>query len=277
MGKIFDYLNKVSIGSVSLYRILYIVFVLLISLIVVKILIRVTQRALSKSSHINNEIQKLLVRGVKFLLYFLFIIILCDMLGIKVGSFVALLSVVGAAFALAAQNVLSNLFDGLILVFNHPFRIGDYIESGGHAGTVVVTGLLYTKICTKDNKIINIPNSQLFADRIVNYSTASQRRVDIMMPASYRDDVEAVKAALIKAVRMTPGVLPDGEAKNPPIARLYQFGDSSMDYTVRVWCKSEDYWPVYFDLIENIKKVFDEAGLSIPFPQMDVHVSKNDP
>lgn len=274
MGKIIDFLNRTTIGSMSLSRLIYIVLILLAFLIVMKLITRFARRALEKSTTVEKGVQHMIVRGIKFLLYFLFALTACGMLGVEISSFVALMSIVGAALALAAQNILSNLFDGLILVFNHPFRIGDYIETGEHGGTVVDTGLLYTKLCTPDNKVISIPNSQVFANRIVNYSTADQRRVDLTMPASYGDDVEKVKAALLKAVDMTAGVLPSGEATAQPMVRLKEFGGSSMNYTVRVWCKGDDYWSVYYDLVENIKKVYDEEGITIPFNQLDVRVTK---
>lgn len=274
MKKILDYLNHTKIGSMTLSRLLYVVLVLVVFLIVMKIIMRITRRALKKSDEIDKGAQILIARGVKFLLIALFIITACGMMGVEISSFVALMSIVGAALALAAQNILTNLFDGIILICNHPFRIGDYIETGDDGGTVVDTGLLYTKLCTPDNKVINIPNSQVFNDRIVNYSTAEQRRVEILVPTAYTNDVEQVKQALHRAIQMTTGVLPEGEATAAPVVRLKEFGHSSMNYTVRVWCKSSDYWAVYYDLMEHIKQVYDEESLIIPFNQLDVRMKQ---
>ncbi len=274
MRKILDYLNHTKVGSMTLGRLIYVVLVLIAFLIVMKIIMRITRRALQKSHEIDKGAQIMIARGVKFLLFALFIITACGMLGVEISSFVALMSIVGAALALAAQNILTNLFDGIILICNHPFHIGDYIETGDDGGTVVDTGLLYTKLCTADNKVISVPNSQVFNDRIINYSTAEQRRVEILVPTSYENDMEKVKAALHKAIAHTAGVLPDGEATAAPVARLKEFGASSMNYTVRVWCKSSDYWSVYYDLMENIKRVYDEEGLTIPFNQLDVRVKQ---
>ena len=273
-AKILHYLNHTKVGSVTLGRLLYVALVLIAFLIVMKIIMRITRKALKKSDQIDKGAQILIARGIKFLLIALFIITACGMLGVEIRSFVALMSIVGAALALAAQNILTNLFDGIILICNHPFHIGDYIETGDDGGTVVDTGLLYTRLCTPDNKVISIPNSQVFGDRIINYSTAEQRRVELLIPTSYSDDMEKVKAILHRAVDMTPGVLPEGEATAAPVVRLKEFGQSSMNYTVRVWCNSSDYWSVYYDLIENIKRLYDEEGLTIPFNQLDVRVKQ---
>ena len=274
MRKILDDLNHTMVGSITLGRLIYVVLVLIAFLIVMKIIMRITRRALKKSDEIDQGAQILIARGVKFLLIALFIITACGMLGVEISSFVALMSIVGAALALAAQNVLTNLFDGIILICNHPFRIGDYIETGDDGGTVVDTGLLYTKLCTPDNKVICVPNSQVFGDRIINYSTAEQRRVEIIVPTSYENDMEKVKSALHRAIAQTEGVLSDEEATAAPVVRLKEFGASSLNYTVRVWCKRSDYWPVYYDLMENIKRIYDEEGLTIPFNQLDVRVKK---
>ncbi len=274
MQKILDYLNHTKVGGMTLSRLIYVVLVLIAFLIVMKIIMRITRRALKKSDEIEKGAQIMIARAVKFLLCTLFIITACGMLGVEISSFVALMSIVGAALALAAQNILTNLFDGIILICNHPFRIGDYIETGDDGGTVVDTGLLYTKLCTADNKVISVPNSQVFNDRIINYSTAEQRRVEILVPTSYENDMEKVKAALCRAIEMTPGVLPEGEATAAPTVRLKEFGASSMNYTVRVWCKRSDYWSVYYDLMENTKRVYDEEGLNIPFNQLDVRVKQ---
>lgn len=274
MGKVLNYLNSTTIGSMTLSRLIYVVLVLIAFLIAMKIVMRITRRALKKSEDIDKGAQVMIARSVKFLLSALFIITACGMLGVEISSFVALMSIVGAALALAAQNILTNLFDGIILICNHPFRIGDYIETGDDGGTVVDTGLLYTKLCTPDNKIISVPNSQVFGDRIVNYSSAEQRRVEILVPTSYEDDMEKVKAALHNAIAQTAGVLPEEEATAAPVVRLKEFGASSLNYTVRVWCKRSDYWSVYYDLMENIKRIYDEEGLTIPFNQLDVRMKK---
>lgn len=270
MEKFIDYLNRTRIGGISLSRLIYIVLILIVFLIAMKLILRIIRRALNKSELIEKGAQSMIIRGIKFLLYVTFAIAACGVIGVEISSFVALMSIVGAAMALAAQNILTNLFDGLILMFNHPFHIGDYIEAGDDGGTVVDTGLLYTRLCTPDNKVISIPNSQVFGDRIINYSTAEQRRVEILVPTSYTNDVEKVKAALHRAIQMTAGILPEGEATALPVVRLKEFGASSLNYTIRVWCKNSDYWSVYYDLMENIKQVYDEEGLSIPFNQLDV-------
>ena len=274
LSKILEHLNHTKIGSMPLGRLTYIVLVLIAFLIVMKIIMRITRRALKQSEDLDKGAQVMIARGVKFLLSALFIITACGMFDIEISSFVALISIVGAALALAAQNILTNLFDGIILICNHPFRIGDYIETGDDGGTVVDTGLLYTKLCTPDNKVISVPNSQVFNDRIINYSTAEQRRVEIIVPTSYENDMEKVKAALCRAVEQTSGVLPEGEATAAPLIRLKEFGPNSLNYTVRVWCKRSDYWSVYYDLMENIKRIYEEEGLTIPFNQLDVRVKQ---
>jgi len=156
----------------------------------------------------------------------------------------------------------------MILIFK-PFKIGDYITTSAVSGTVSNITIMYTVLKTPDNKVITIPNGTLTNTVVENYSSVENRRVDLVFTTGYDCDVDKVKSILMNVVTAHEKVLKDPE----PFARLTNHGDSALEYTVRAWCKTEDYWDVNFDLVETVKKEFDANGISIPYPQMDVHIS----
>ena len=156
----------------------------------------------------------------------------------------------------------------MILLFK-PFKVGDYIKTPDAAGTVSEITVVYTVLCTPDNKIITVPNGNLTNSVIENYSAVENRRVDLVFSTSYNADIEKVKAVLMDVVKKHPLVLDEPE----PFARLSNHSNSSLEYTVRVWCKTENYWDVRFDLMEEVKHEFDINGIEIPFNQLDVHIN----
>ena len=189
-------------------------------------------------------------------------------LGVPMSSIVAVLASAGVAIGLAVQGALSNLAGGIMILIFKPFKVGDYISSGDSAGTVRTIGVFYTELVTVDNKVITCPNGGLTNAVVVNYSQMDTRRVDITVSASYSNDTDKVKEALLALAKGTNNVLADPE----PVVVLSAYADSSIDYTLRVWCKNGDYWGVYFDLTDRIKKVFDAVGIEIPYKQVDVHI-----
>lgn len=192
-------------------------------------------------------------------------------LGIQTTSFIAVIGAAGLAIGLALQGSLSNFASGFLMILFRPFKVGDYIDGAGVSGTVEKIQIFTTQLQTPDNKTIIIPNSKLTSDNIVNYSAKGTRRLDLVFGIGYPDDIDKAKAAITALVMEDERIMKDPPAK---IAVL-SLGDSSVNFAVRPWVKSEDYWNVHFELTEKIKKRFDSDGISIPFPQRDVHVYKH--
>jgi small conductance mechanosensitive channel len=193
-------------------------------------------------------------------------------LGIQTTSLIAVLGAAGLAVGLALQGSLSNFAAGVLIVTFRPIRVGDYFEGAGTAGTVEHIQIFSTTAKTPDNKVIIIPNGKLLSDNIVNYSMKEIRRVDMTVGVSYADPIDKVKEVLADILAKDSRILQDPS----PIIGLIQLADSSVNFAVRPWVKTEDYWAVYFDLHETIKKRFDAEGISIPFPQQDIHVYKEE-
>ena len=189
-------------------------------------------------------------------------------LGIQTASLVAVIGAAGLAVGFALQGSLANFAAGVMLILFRPFKVGDYIQAGGAAGTVDEIMIFSTVLTTPDNKQIFVPNGSITSGNIVNASARDTRRVDLVFGCSYDDDVHAVKALLEDLLRTDERVL---ESPAPTVAVL-ELADSSVNFAVRPWVRSGDYWAVYFDLHESVKRRFDEAGHTIPYPQTDVHV-----
>jgi len=189
-------------------------------------------------------------------------------LNIPTTSFVAVLGAAGLAIGLALQGSLSNFASGILIIIFRPMRVGDFVEAGGTTGVVEEITVLTTSINTIDNKKVIVPNSKIMGDHIINYNAHGVRRVDLTAGISYNDDIDKAKEVLMDVLISNPQVLKDP----PPTVAVSELGDSSVNFVVRPWVKSEDYWDVYFATLEAIKKRFDEEGISIPFPQQDVHL-----
>ncbi len=202
----------------------------------------------------------------------LLIITIAAIMGVPMTSMVAVLGSCGLAIGLALQGSLSNIAGGFILTAFKPFVVGDFIQSGQYEGVVKNVNIFYTKIITPDNKIIVIPNSEVSNSAITDFNAFETRRIDIEIGAAYAEDSDKVKQALIDAATQNEKVL----AEPTPEAFITAFNDSAVSYTLRLWCKTEDYWDVKFTVTETVKKIFDERSISIPFPQMDVHVTKDE-
>lgn len=191
-----------------------------------------------------------------------------EKLNIKTTSFVAILGAAGLAVGLALQGSLANFAAGVLMIIFKPFKVGDLVEAGGVLGTVRDIGIFTTHVDTLDNKKTIVPNAKLTSDNITNYSANSTRRVDLIAGVSYSDDIDKARAAIDAVLKAVPGIL---ETPAPDIF-VSEMADSSVNFTVRPWCNPNDYWGVYFGVTEGIKKKFDEEGISIPFPQRDVHL-----
>ena len=189
-------------------------------------------------------------------------------LGVPMTNIVAILGSCGLAVGLALQGGLSNFAGGLLILIFHPFRVGDYIESSGKEGVVKSISLLYTVVTTIDNKDVILPNGTLTNAIITNYTSENLRRVDLNFSVSYESDTERVKKVLLLICDQHDLILKDPA----PFARMTAHADSALVFTVRAWCKTEDYWTVRFDLVERVKDAFDKLGISIPYHQLDVHM-----
>jgi len=207
---------------------------------------------------------------LSIILKILLVITVAAILGVPMTSMVAVLGSCGLAIGLALQGSLSNIAGGFILTVFKPFVVGDYIKSGEFEGTVKSINIFYTKIITPDNKIIVIPNSKVSDSALIDYNAFATRRVEIDITAAYSEDSDNVKQALIDAAKENEKV----DSSIEPVAVITSFDDSAVAYQLRIWCKTEDYWDVKFAVTERVKKIFDERKIQIPFPQMDVHITK---
>lgn len=189
-------------------------------------------------------------------------------LGIDTTSFIAILGAAGLAVGLALQGTLGNIGSGVILILFRPFEVGDFISAGGESGTVEAITLFNTTLKTPDNKVILIPNAAVASGNITNFSAKEERRVDFVFGIGYDDDLKLAKATLQEIIDADDRILKDPES----FIGVGELGDSSVNFTVRVWVKASDYWDVHFDTIEKVKLTFDEKGISIPYPQMDIHL-----
>lgn len=241
-----------------------------VALICANIVLNVVKNALEKSTKVSKALVRFIIPVAKFLVYFFVFIFIANSLGFNTSSIVALASVFSAAIALACQNLLSNLFGGITLLINHPFDVGDYISVSGSEGLVDSIRVFYTVIKTLDNKTVTIPNGTVSSSTITNFSVEGKRRVDLVISASYDSAVDAVKASISKAISKTENVYEEDQ-----FVRLSNYGASAIDYTVRVWTATGNYWQVYFDLLENVKRCFDEDGVIMTYDHIVVHTAKD--
>jgi small conductance mechanosensitive channel len=189
-------------------------------------------------------------------------------LGIQTTSFIAVIGAAGLAIGLALQGSLANFAAGFLMIIFRPFKVGDYIEGAGVGGTVEVIQIFTTQLKTPDNKTVIIPNAALTAGNITNYSAKGTRRVDLVFGIGYGDDIDHAKKVIMDVLAKEERILKDPATT----IGVVELADSSVNFAVRPWVKADDYWNVYFNLTENIKKSFDAQGISIPFPQRDVHM-----
>lgn len=230
--------------------------------------------ALTKNLMIKANIDKTLVEFSESLIYFalLLMVILASVnaLGINTTSFVAIFAAAGLAIGLALQGSLSNIGGAVLIIIFRPFQVGDFIEAAGATGTVEDINLFSTIIAPLDNRTIIVPNGAIVAGNITNFSKKPNRRVDHVFGIGYGDDLKLAKETLLQIMAEDDRVL----SEPAPFVGVGELGDSSVNFTFRAWVNTADYWDVYFDMVEKVKLTFDEKGISIPFPQMDVHVSK---
>jgi len=244
------------------------ILVLIVGLKLVKWIVKRLEKSRGFSK-LEGAAKSFLISLIKIVLNALVLVTAMSIFGIPMTSFVTIIATAGAAIGLALQGSLSNFAGGLMLLIFKPFRVGDFIESNGASGTVTDISIIYTTMLTPDNKKVTLPNGNLTNSVVVNYSSEETRRVDLSFSVAYDTDIEKVKDILLKAAKGHSLVLSDPE----PFSRLSQQGDSALVFVLRVWTKNSDYWQVNFDLNEQIKKTFDEQGIVVPYPQIDVHIA----
>ena len=225
------------------------------------------KQALSKS-HIDETLVAFVTSVIYVAVWAFVVISALGTLGIPTASFVAVLGAAGLAVGLALQGSLANFAAGVLLIIFKPFKVGDFIEAGGASGIVEEIGIFTTVLKSPDNKKVIVPNAKATGDNITNFTANEQRRVDIVAGVSYGDDLDKVRSVLEKILEEDERILKDPA----PTIGVLELGDSSVNFTVRSWVKTADYWDVFFATQEKIKKRFDAEGISIPFPQRDVHL-----
>lgn len=209
------------------------------------------------------------IGNIAYVLLMAFVLIAAiSRLGVETTSIAAIFAAAGLAIGLALQGSLSNFASGVMIITFRPFKKGDYIEAGGIAGTVNEMSIFTTELTTPDNKIIIVPNSNITGGNITNYSAQKTRRIDLVIGCSYSDDLKKVKEVLHKVITSHEKV----HAEPEPMIAVSELADSSVNFVVRPWVDTADYWAVRFELIETIKTTFDKESISIPFPQRDVHM-----
>lgn len=264
MSAIMDFLKQF-----NWQRAIFIVVLIAISLIAVRIILKIFDKVMKKAK-VDLLVCKISRVILKIFLLFTVVVIVLSSLGISVSSLVAALSIIGVAFSLAIQGFLSNVFGGLQIISNHPFSVGDYVEAGGESGSVCEVGLFYTKLETPDKKLVQIPNSKIANESITNYSSSPIRRVEFLISVSYDDDSDKVREVLLGLINEHPLVLKE-EGKTP-VAHVKEFRDSDILYTARAWCENKNYWTLYFDVMDSIMSTFAKNGVSFSYPHVNVHM-----
>lgn len=236
----------------------------------ISVAMQVLDKALEKSQT-EITLRKFLGSLIGAILKVMLIISVASMAGIQTTSFIAVLGAAGLAVGLALQGSLSNFAGGVLILLFKPFKAGDFIEAQGIAGKVKDIQIFTTRIVTGDNKLIFIPNGPLANGNIINYSAQSHRRVDLVFGIGYGDSIDKARESINKVIAANDQIVKDDEEKLPLVV-ISALADSSVNFTVRVWTTTEDYWAVFFAMQENVKKTFDADGITIPFPQRDVHL-----
>lgn len=244
--------------------------VFVIGLILLIVFSKLIEKTLQKTK-LDISLQKFFVKTFNIVGIVILLICALSTAGISTTGLIAGFSAAGAAVALALKDSLANIAGGIVLLITHPFVTGDYIEIGEYAGNVKQIDIIQTTLTTVDNKTIVIPNGLLSSDEVVNYTKEPLRRVDLTVPISYDNDVELAKKSVLKAAKREERILNEPDL---PFVRVKEYSDSCVNLIVKVWCKTEDYWDVHYNMIELIRECFKQDGIEIPYQRIDVHVTK---
>ncbi len=255
------YLPKVVLAIITLF----------VGLWIIKVVAKVITSAMAKKE-VDVSLQGFLKSLVAILLKTLLFITVISMFGVQMTSFIVLLGAAGLAVGFALQGSLANFAGGVLILLFKPYKVGDVIEAQGFIGSVHEIQIFNTILKTADKKTILIPNGGLSNGSIINYSTEPQRRVDFTFGIGYGDDIDKATEVIEQVIKTDDRILSDPA----PMVKVIELADSSVNFAVRVWCNTPDYWNIYFDMFGKMKKAFDANGISIPFPQTDVHLYKNE-
>lgn len=245
--------------------------VLAAGIIIIRLVIMLLRRAFIKSP-MSKTLSNFLLQIIKFLLYLVLVFLLAQVASIPMTPLIAALSSVALAVALALKDSLANLANGVILMGTKPFAEGDFVEVAGVSGTVKAVHMLSTEITTSDNKRITLPNGQINSSAVINYSAKPTRRVEWKFSVNYDADIDTVKSVILGELENHDKVL----TRPDPSARLSEMADSAIVFTVRAWVNNSDYWDVFFDIQESVFKAFKNAGIEIPFNQLDVNIKNSE-
>ena len=252
-------------GGFSWTKLISAAILLVVCGVLIKLILKATDRMLGRS-RLDKAVHPFIRTIVKLVLLFTAIMLIAGTLGVDTSSLLALLSVAGLAVSLALQNVLSNMASAVILLTTKPFQIGHFIEMGSVSGTVVKIGAICTDILTLNNQLVHVPNSEITGSTVTNYTASDKRRLEYRITASYDAPVEDVKAALLRAAEH-----PLRMQAMQPIARVNGYGESAIEYVLFLWIRPKDYMDVYYDVLENVKREFDAAGIEMTYPHINVH------
>jgi small conductance mechanosensitive channel len=268
MDKLELYLQKIiELGIEYAPKLLLAILTLVIGAFIIKRLVKVVKKIFRKRD-VEVSLRDFLISIIRILLWVMLIIAVAGMVGIETTSFIAVLGAAGLAIGLALQGSLANFAGGVLILLFKPFKVGDVIEAQGFLGTADSISIFHTEIRTFDNRIVVLPNGNLANGAITNITREDVRRVDMEFGIGYGDDIDKAKSILKELAQADERIFKDPE----PVIVLGSLGDSSVNFKFRVWSKKEDYWDIYFEMQENVKKRFDKEGISIPFPQTDVHL-----
>jgi len=257
----------ITLASVHGLNILFAILIFIVGRMIAKSITGMLQRLLIKS-----KVEQTLLTFLKNIAYYVMltavVIAALGQAGLNVTSFLAVLGAAGLAVGLALKDSLSNFAAGVMLILLKFFKKGDYVTAAGESGTVSSVNIFNTILTTPDNRMVVVPNSSILSNTIVNVTANDTRRVDMVMGIGYDDDLLKAKELLVKICAEEPRILDDPA----PVVEVLELGDSSVNFAVRPWVKTSDYWGVYFAITERVKLLFDQEGISIPYPQRDVHI-----
>ena len=263
-----EFMNKlIDLGTTSGGRILLALAVVVIGFLVIKLLYKITVKALAKTK-LDEKAARIIAKVIKFVLYIVLAVAVIEVLGVPMTSVAALIASGGLAVGLAFQGALANLAGGFLILIFRPFKIGDYIDAAGAEGIVREISIFYTKLITLDNRLVLIPNGDLMSGNVTNLTAEKIRRIDLDFKITNDIDQELVKSVLLGAASTSPGVLSEPE----PFARLTAVDDDTYIFTVRAWCETPGYWDVRFDLIENCSKALAANGIDDPEERIAVRL-----
>lgn len=250
-------------------KLLYALIVFIVGRILIKWITKLMKKSKFAQKH-DATVVRFLQNFVGIALHIVLIVTIIGILGVPLASVVTVIASAGVAIGLALQGALSNVAGGIMILLFRPFRLGDFVDTAGHSGTVTDIGIFYTVLTTGDNKVVTIPNGTIMGDSVINYSMKDTRRVDFVFNVAYGTDVAKVRSILLEEAEKHEMVLKDPA----PFCRLSKQSESSLDFTMRVWVESKNYWTVNFDILEAVTNRFTAEGIEIPFNQLDVHITK---